>query len=64
MKKGKNEARYTQNFNRPSLVASVMIDGHIGILGDLLRERLPDRLLILGCVRPEGVLRSSPMILY
>jgi hypothetical protein len=53
-----------EGFNHPSLVASVVIDGGVGIFANLLHELLPDRLLILGCVSPEGMLSSGAVIAY
>lgn len=53
-----------EGFNHPSLVASVVIDGGVGIFANLLHELLPDGLLIRGYVSPEGMLSSGAVIAY
>jgi len=53
-----------EGFNHPSLVAPVVIDGGVGIFANLLHELLPDRLLILGCLSPEGMLSSPAVFAY
>src|SRR5438876_1235206 len=53
-----------EGFNHPSLVASVMIDGRLGIGVCFLNEHVPDRFLVLDCVRPERVMGSGPVLVY